>query len=247
MGAATFYSRVGAYLLSRLGQMKKIRKLAAAGQTEEKDRQIYALVSDLCQKAYRWSGVEMQVTGLENIPAETAVFVANHQSVFDALVMLDIVKDHGPFGFVMKKEFEKIPLLKSCCSLINCVFIDREHPRAAVKALKAASDHLKNGISMVIFPEGTRTKNYPVMADFKNGAFKIAQENKNPIVPVVIFDAGIRNEAAGKMSGGTIHVKVLPPVITETMSRAEYKNIADILNEQFKQELKAFHGDSYQD
>lgn len=241
MGKISVFGRIGLYLTTHVGQMKKMEKLVKEGRVEEKNKILAQLEDELCEKTCRWAGVTIAVEGEENLPDETAVFVANHQSFFDALVMLKLTAACRPCGFVMKKEFEKIPLVKSWCSLLDCVFIDRDNPREGVKGLTQASDNLKNGISMVVFPEGTRTKNYPVMGEFKNGAFKIAQKNKNPIVPIVIFDAGARNEAAGKMTGGTIHVRILPPLHTNTMDRSEYKTIAQTVHDKIEAEMREFH------
>lgn len=241
MGKISVFGRIALYLTAHVGDMKKMEKLVSEGKIEEKNQILYPMADALCDKVCHWANIEIEIEGEENIPKETAVFVANHQSFFDAVIMLHLTKNHRPCGFIMKKEFEKVPLVKPWCELLDCVFIDRDHPREGVKGLNLASEKLKNGISMVIFPEGTRTKNYPMVGEFKNGAFKIAQKNKSVIVPVVIYDAGARNEAAGKMTGGKIHVKVLPPLHTETMERSEYKTIAGNLQTQIDDEIKKFH------
>lgn len=247
MGKISVISKAAVFLLKNQGKLNKMIKFKQEGNDDDRYKILYPLVDELCEKGLKWTDVKLEITGAENIPNETVVFVANHQSgIFDALIMLNLVKDRRPCGFLMKQSLKKVPLIGSWVEMLDCVFVDRENPREAVKALNAASDNLKKGISMVIFPEGTRTKIYPVLSEFKNGAFKIAQKNKTPIVPVVIFDSGARMEAAdGKLTGGTIHMKVLPPVITETMDRQEYKNIAEILHGKIESEMKAFYGDRY--
>ncbi len=236
------------FLSSHLPALKKLEKLKAAGRQEEKYQILNPMVDRLCDEGLRWTGLSLEIEGRENIPAETVVFVANHQSgILDALVMLNLVKEHRPCGFIMKESLGKIPLVRGWTKMIDCVFVDRENPRDAVRALNEASDQLAQGISMVIFPEGTRTRRWPVMGEFKNGAFKIAQKNRTPIVPVVIYDTGIHMESApdGKLHGGTVHMKVLPPVHTSTMDRKEYKNLASLLHEQIEGEMKARFGEKY--
>lgn len=247
MGKIAVIAKAGAFLIKNQGKLNKMKKLKEEGKNSERYEILYPLVDELCSKGLKWTDIKLEIEGAENIPDETVVFVANHQSgIFDALIMLNLVKNHRPCGFLMKKSLEKVPLIGEWVRMLDCVFIDRENPREAVKALNSASENLKNGISMVIFPEGTRTRNYPVTGEFKNGAFKIAQKNKTPIVPVVIYDSGIRMEAAdGKLTGGTIHMKVLPAVITETMDRQEYKNIAEKLHGLIEKEMIDFYGEEY--
>lgn len=236
------------FLSSRLPALKKLEKLKEAGKQEEKYQLLNPMVDELCDEGLRWTKLSLEIEGRENIPDETVVFVANHQSgILDALVMLNLVKGHRPCGFIMKESLGKIPLVRGWTKMIDCVFVDRSNPRDAVRSLNEASDQLAKGISMVIFPEGTRTRQYPVMGEFKNGAFKIAQKNRTPIVPVVIYDTGIHMESSpdGKWRGGTVHMKVLPPVHTATMDRKEYKNLASVLHDQIEAEMMAFYGDQY--
>ncbi|MBR1811231.1 MAG: 1-acyl-sn-glycerol-3-phosphate acyltransferase [Clostridia bacterium] len=241
MGKLKFFASVASTLVTNLGTLRKTEKLTAEGKLAERDAIMNDFADKACAKFFRSANINISMEGEENIPAGTCVFVANHQSMFDALVMLDFAKNNRPCGFIMKKEFEKVSLIKRWCAMLNCVFVDRQNPREAVKALKAASANLERGVSMVVFPEGTRTKDYPHISEFKNGAFKIAQSGKYPIVPVVLFDTGARYEAAGKLTGGTVHIKVLPPVTLSGTDRHEYKQAAADLQEIFTRELAAFH------
>ncbi|MBQ6165285.1 MAG: 1-acyl-sn-glycerol-3-phosphate acyltransferase [Clostridia bacterium] len=240
MGKLKVFGSVGALIFGNLGLLKKAETLAAAGRLDERDRLMSEFADRVCEKLFGAAKIEMQIDGAEKIPAGTCVFIANHQSIFDALVMLAFVKNNRPCGFIMKKEHEKIPLARRWCTQLSCVFVDRENPREGVRALKAAEENLARGVSMVVFPEGTRTKDYPRIGEFKNGAFKIAQSGKYPIVPVVLFDAGERFEAAGKITGGTIHMKVLDPVTLTGTDRKEYKRCAAELEEKFRAEIEEY-------
>ena len=247
MGKVQVICHAAAFLSGNLGTLKKLQKLKEQNRQQEKYAILNPLVDSLCEKGQKWTGIHPQIEGLEKIPDQTVVFVANHQSgILDALMMLCLVRGHRPCGFLMKESLEKIPLVSSWAQMIDCVFVDRENPREAVKALHTASEQLEQGISMVIFPEGTRTKNYPVLGEFKNGAFKIAQKNKVPLVPVVIYDSGVRMEANdGKLTPGTVHMKVLDPVYTDSMDRKEYKNLAETIHDRIEQEMIAYYGNIY--
>ena len=241
MGKLKVFGTIGAIIVGKLGILKKAEKLEAKGDLAARDKLIGDFADEVCDRIFRAADVKMQIEGTENIPEGACVFIANHQSMFDALVMLAVVKNNRPCGFIMKKEHEKIPMAKRWCSQLGCVFVDRENPREGVRALKEAEANLERGVSMVVFPEGTRTKNYPHLGPFKNGAFKIAQSGKYPIVPVILYDAGERFEAAGSMTGGTIHMKVLPPVTLTGTDRKEYKRCADEMEEVFRREIEEYH------
>lgn len=91
----------------------------------------------------------------------------------------------------MKKELRKIPFVGTACAVAGHIFVDRSNPRAALESIEHIKAQLVNGISTVIFPEGTRTKTGE-MGRFKQGAFKIAMDLNLPVVPISLtgfFDA----------------------------------------------------------
>lgn len=130
------------------------------------------------------SGCKLTVLGKENIPKEAALFVSNHQSYFDILVTQNTVGK--PMGFVAKKEMLKFGLLAMYMKDIGCVFLDRQDPRAGIQAINAGAENLKLGHSMLIFPEGTRSKSDD-MAPFKEGSLKMAEKTKTLAVPVAVI------------------------------------------------------------
>ena len=88
-------------------------------------------------------------------------------------------------GYVAKKEMEKVPLLSTWMRFVYCLFLDRENPKEGLKTILQAIDYVKKGISICIFPEGTRNKGEELtMLPFKEGAFKIATKTGCPIVPI---------------------------------------------------------------
>ena len=96
--------------------------------------------------------------GLENIPADRAVlYVGNHRSYFDILV--GYVTVPGLTGFVAKKEMLKIPLLRDWMHRVNCLFLDRVNIKEGLKTILEGIEKVKSGISIWIFPEGTRNEN----------------------------------------------------------------------------------------
>ncbi|MEA4985948.1 1-acyl-sn-glycerol-3-phosphate acyltransferase [bioreactor metagenome] len=128
--------------------------------------------------------IRVEVTGLEKLKVtDSYIIAANHQSIFDIFAMYGWLPNI--FKWIMKAELRKIPLVGKACESAGHVFIDRSNPIAAQKSLKRAEKQLINGVSVVIFPEGTRTKD-GLMSKFKKGAFRIATDLLLPIVPVTI-------------------------------------------------------------
>ncbi len=128
--------------------------------------------------------IRIKVSGLENIDKnQSYVFTPNHQSLFDIFAVyacLPVI-----FKWMMKIELRKVPMVGAACEAAGHVFVDRANPVVAKKSLLAAANTLKEGVSVVIFPEGTRTKTGQVNR-FKRGAFLLALELNLPIIPITL-------------------------------------------------------------
>ena len=137
------------------------------------------------------AGVRVEVRGLEKIPNRNVLYVGNHQSIVDIPVMLGYIP--GIKSFIAKKETAKIPIISWWMKEINCVFLDRQNIRQGMKDMAKAKEFLQTGNSMVIYPEGTRSKG-DEMGEFKKGSLKIAVQGGVPIVPVAISDSYLAYE-----------------------------------------------------
>ena len=159
----------------------------------------------------RLSFVKVRVIGMENLqPNQSYVFALNHQSIFDIFVVYGWL----PFIFkwMMKAELRNIPFIGKACEAAGHIFIDRTHPIAAKKSLERAELQLRNGVSMVVFPEGTRSYTGK-MGKFKRGAFRIATDLSLPVVPVTLrgsFERLHRNSA--NVKPGTIEMYIHKPI-----------------------------------
>ncbi|NEU06001.1 MULTISPECIES: lysophospholipid acyltransferase family protein [Clostridium] len=129
------------------------------------------------------TGLNIIVKGKENEIEGPCLYVSNHQSIVDIPLIFSVVEK--PLGAVAKKELEKIPVLSYWCKAIGCVFLDRENPREGIKAIQRGTENLKNGQSMLIFPEGTRSKNGQI-GEFKKGSLRMAIKSGMPIIPVTV-------------------------------------------------------------
>jgi len=126
----------------------------------------------------------VKVSGKENIKkGESYVIVANHQSQYDIFLLYGWVG--VDFRWIMKKELRKAPFIGYASAKVGHIFLDRSSPRAAVESIEESKKQLVNGTSVVIFPEGTRSRDGK-LRKFKKGAFKIAHQLELPILPVTI-------------------------------------------------------------
>lgn len=146
----------------------------------------YAYVRKLVKIVFKSFKVEVNARGLEKLDNnETYYFVSNHQAVMDALTMIYLFEK--PMTFVCKKETLKYPIVGKVCYIIDAFFYDREDMREAVKMIRSCTDHLNNNLNVVIYPEGTRTKDADYkLGEYKPGALKPAYNSKKKIVTVVI-------------------------------------------------------------
>ena len=120
------------------------------------------------------------------LPGEAVLFVSNHQGDFDIPIMLSVCG--RDLAFVAKKELGKFPLVSNWMYLIGCIFLDRDNRRKQVGQIKQTVTNLQSGLSMVIFPEGTRSRG-PVMLPFSKGSLNIADRAGVRIVPVTLKDS----------------------------------------------------------
>ncbi len=126
--------------------------------------------------------VPITVTGQENIQkGQSYVFVSNHQSFLDVFAIYGWLPAN--FKWLMKKELRRVPFVGFACKVAGHIFVDRANPVAALHSIKEIEAELQNGVSTVIFPEGTRTKTGE-MGRFKRGAFQVALDLHLPIIPI---------------------------------------------------------------
>ena len=133
------------------------------------------------------AGTKVTVIGEDRIPKDTPVlYVGNHRSYFDILTGYTTVPTL--LGFVAKKEMEKIPILRTWMANVNCLFLDRKNIKEGLKTILQGIEKVKNGISIWIFPEGTRNTNEDIteLLPFKEGSLKIAEKSGCPVIPVAM-------------------------------------------------------------
>ncbi len=178
------------------------------------------------------SGIRVRVLGLSRLDtAQSYIFMANHQSNFDIPVLLAHLKVQ--FRWLAKAELFKIPVFGRAMRKAGYISIDRSDRKSAFLSLNQAVKTIRNGVSVLIFPEGTRSRNGRIQP-FKKGGFVLAVEAGVPIVPVVVHGTwSIMAKDGLLIRPGTVTVEILPPVETQTYSR----KTKEALLERIRQEM----------
>lgn len=175
--------------------------------------------------------MSISVEGQDHIdPNQSYVIVANHQSLFDIYALYGFLGID--FKWVMKKELRAVPVLGVCCELMGHILIDRSNTDAALTSINNAKQRISNGMSVVFFPEGTRSRNGD-LRQFKKGAFRFAQEMSLPILPVVIHGTkDILPSDTIDLTPGHAVVEILPPIPTEGLSASQVTELSQSCREQ---------------
>jgi len=170
------------------------------------------------------SGVKVTYKGLENVPTDKPVmYAANHNSFFD--VILTFTPLPGRVAYLAKKEFRKYFFLSIWMIFIKCLFLDRKDIKQGLKTILAAIENTKNGVSMFVFPEGTRSKDGK-MLEFHEGSFKIATKAGVPIIPVAITNtAEIFERHLPKISAEKVTIEFGKPINTSELPKETLKTI----------------------
>ena len=185
-----------------------------------------------------WS---VKVVGTENVdPAQHYVITSNHQSFFDIplLFFLPVWK----FKFVSKIEVRKIPAIGWMLGMRGDIVIRRGTASAATTVMEEGTEHLQAGTSVAIFPEGTRTRDGEIHR-FKEGAFRLAQENGVAILPCVMDDTKRLFSASG-LNPRKLVVKILPAISVEEVQQTPAKELAKRVEEMTREALSEIRSES---
>lgn len=179
----------------------------------------------------KMSGVTVTVKGKERIPDEAVLYVGNHRSYFDILLLY--TQCERLTGFVAKNGMEKIPSLRVWMKNLYCLFLNRENPREGMATILKAIDYIKKGISISIFPEGTRNTGEELsMLPFKEGAMKIAIKSGCPVIPVSINNAiSIFEKQFPKLRKTHVILEFGDPIYPNKLDKEELKHLGTMCQE----------------
>lgn len=182
------------------------------------------IVQAMFRLIFRLTGSTLTIKGQDNVPEGAVLYVGNHRSYFDIVIGYTLIKREC--GFIAKKEMERYPLLSDWMRNLHCQFLDRDNLKEGLKTILAAIDCVKQGVSIWIFPEGTRSREEG-MLPFKDGSFKIAEKSGCPIVPVAMHrTADIFENHFPRMKKTQVTVEFGKPVPTAELSKEEKKELS---------------------
>lgn len=205
---------------------------------EKSDYQCLRMVQGAFKLMLKVTGARITVIGEENIPDEAVLFIGNHRSYFDILLTYSRCKRRT--GYVAKKEMLRYPLLRDWMKRLYCLFLDRDNPREGLKTILEAIDYVKNGVSVCIFPEGTRNDGEEgSMLPFHSGSFKIAEKSGCPIIPISMNNTSeIFENHLPFVRKTHVVIEYGKPIYMNEMDRAQKKNISEYCQNIIKETIE---------
>lgn len=202
-----------------------------------KNRSSLAIVNWAFRCVLFLAGTSVTVLGEENVPKdEPVLYIGNHRSYFD--IVMTYVRVPRPTGYIAKVEMQKIPLLSNWMRNLHCLFLDRTDIKQGMKTILSAIDKIKSGISICIFPEGTRSRVPDTFLEFHDGSFKVAEKTDCPIIPMSINNAGaIFEEHMPKIRKTHVVIEYGKPIYTKELDKEARRHIGttvqDIIKEMY--------------
>lgn len=180
------------------------------------------------------AGATTTVIGEENVPKDEAVlYILNHRSYFD--ILLTYVRVPRQTGYVAKKEMLYFFTLTWWMKNLHCEFMDRKDMRKGLETIKNCIKKIQNGISIAIFPEGTRNKTEEPLLEFHKGSFKIAEKANCKIVPVVLLNTSkIFEDQFPCLKKQHVIIEYLPPINVAELDKAQRRELPDVVAEQIR-------------
>jgi 1-acyl-sn-glycerol-3-phosphate acyltransferase len=185
------------------------------------------------------SNVQVSVTGTEHISTkQPQIFMSNHQSDFDILIVLAYLP--GQFRWLAKKELFRIPMFGEAMKKAGYIEIDRQNHERAMQNLGEAARKIREGKSVMSFPEGTRSKDGTIK-DFKKGMFHLALQAGVPIVPITIIGAAeIMPKRSLKINPGKITMIIDQPIDVTTYSEDAHPELIERVRSVIKKNFLAW-------
>lgn len=186
------------------------------------------------------SGTKITVIGEENVPRDTPVlYIGNHRSYFD--IIITYARCPRLTGYVAKDNIAKVPLLSNWMRRLYCLFLNRTDVKEGLKTILTGIDQIKNGVSMCIFPEGTRSKGESEldMLPFKSGSFKMAEKTGCPIIPMAITGSShIFEDHLPSIHETHVVLQYGEPILLSELSKDERRQLASFAQNRVKEMLE---------
>lgn len=168
----------------------------------------------------------VKTSGHENLdPKQSYIFVANHQSAFDVFLVYGFLNQN--IKWMQKQSLRKIPFVGFASEKAGHVFVDNTNLKTRAASLKKAEEQIVDGVSMIIFPEGARSRNGK-LGRFKRGAYLVAHDMKLPVVPLTVngaFDVMKRDSL--RLTPGKMELVIHKPIPTDSLSEVNISGLVE--------------------
>lgn len=229
------FSFLFGYLPLSAVNLKKFIKQKPQLSIQEYDQLIHTEPQKWAAGIMKRTKSNVAITGVEKLPEGPVLFVSNHEGNFDIPVLLSTIPK--PFGFISKKEVKKLPIIPLYMEQMNCVFLDRTDRRSALKSITDTVGKLKEGHSILIFPEGTRSKGEG-MGEFKSGFMRIAKDAGVPILPIAIHGTSdIMEKNNNRVLPAEVAVQLLDPIPAEMIGQLDSKEAIQLVRSKIEEAL----------
>ena len=194
-----------------------------------KDRSSLAIVKWAFRVVLFLAGTTVTVIGEENVPKdEPVLYIGNHRSYFD--IIITYIRVPRLTGYLSKIEMLRIPSLNTWMKYLHCIFMDRSDIKAGLQAILTAVNKIKSGISICIFPEGTRNRVNDTFLEFHNGSFKVAEKTGCAIVPMSINNAGqIFEDHIPWIRKTHVVLEYCKPIYMNELDKADKRRIGELV------------------
>lgn len=215
-----------------------IEFILAKFNQEASDLRQLRVVQAVFKIILRICGTKVIVIGEENVPTDRPVlYIANHKSLFD--VLITYIRCPRRTGYVSKDIIEKVPSLNLWMKRLYCLFLNRTDIKQGLKTILAGIENIKNGISMCIFPEGTRNKTEDLVLPFKEGSFKMAVKTGCPIVPMALTNtSAIFEDHFPIVKPTTVILEYGTPIYPNELDKETLKKIGAHCQEKVEEMLR---------
>ena len=215
-----WYAAGWTFLILTYPMLWRVKYLDKLGRNEERNSLTHSITTLISRLLFSLTASTIKISGTENIPKEGPVlFVSNHQGHMDSVIIHAFIDKQK--GFISIVEALNIPILSTWMKYMRCVFVDRNDARQALASINQAIDYLKQGHSMVVFPEG-RLSDGEASDVFKKGWLKLATKSGVPIVPITIKDSyKVMSKNGRNVRSAAVECVISKPVLTANLKKED--------------------------
>ncbi|MHB1420069.1 MAG: lysophospholipid acyltransferase family protein [Bacillota bacterium] len=231
-----WYALGWAILVLSYPLLLQVKYLDKHGRYEERNQLVDRVTTGIARLLFYLTASKLKLVGAENIPKEGPVlFVSNHQGHMDSVIIHAFIDK--PKGFISIVEVLKIPILNAWMKYMRCVFMDRNDVRQSLLCINQGIEYLKQGHSMVVFPEG-RLSDGELADDFKKGWLKLATKTRVPIVPITIKNSyKVLSKDGSRVRSAVVECVISKPIPTVDLKKEDEGEFIKGLRETILQNL----------